>query len=170
MDKKIYKKSHEVTRREVSSEGLRTSVDVGGDMGTFYPLRNTKWGHLYPLQWIMNNKDGICGDCFECCRRHEYIRLNPFDIERISNHLSLSIEDFVVKFVKLVKKDGKEILSLRETRPCSFLKKDAKSKHCSIYQVRPTSCLLYPFLQITGYTKWCSGGKEAVLILSQVKV
>ena len=78
-----------------------------------------------------------CTKCANCCKVLKPT-LNEQDIVRISEHLHLTKEDFIYKY--LIKNDENE-LEFRQV-PCIFLVENK----CNIYEIRSESCKEYPIL------------------------
>jgi hypothetical protein len=78
-----------------------------------------------------------CTKCANCCKELKPI-LGELDIERISKHLGMTKEDFILKYS--VKNDEKEF-ELNQM-PCIFL----VDNKCQIYEMRPKNCREYPNL------------------------
>lgn len=86
-----------------------------------------------------------CQQCGRCCTE---IGL-PYDhknIFEIAEHLSLTIEQVINEYYGQVVDNGKawESDDCKRT-PCPFLRINGDMKFCSIYEVRPPGCRLYPF-------------------------
>ncbi len=92
-------------------------------------------GQRISMQRKMNECDS-CLNCLDCCSSKDII-ITTKDIERISKHLKLSIDDFIK--TKLRKTETKYYF---KNESCEFLSNNG----CSIYNVRPTTCVIYPFL------------------------
>ncbi len=86
----------------------------------------------------------VCGRCGNCCKT-EKVLVRGGDLFPIANKLGISVSEFVEKYlekahtwneydgyIKLV--DGK----------CPFLEEEKGVYSCSIYQVRPLQCRLFP--------------------------
>jgi uncharacterized protein len=90
------------------------------------------------------HSDGLrfkCTGCGKCCTGSPgYVWVTWEEIEAISKHLEMPLEEFTKQFVRRI---GKRY-SLTE-RPhsydCSFL----RDKQCTIYAVRPEQCRTFPF-------------------------
>lgn len=78
-----------------------------------------------------------CTKCSNCCKLLKPI-LNDEDTERISEHLNLSREDFILKSAV---KNSEAQFEIKQA-PCPFL----INNKCQIYVVRPESCKEYPNL------------------------
>ena len=88
-----------------------------------------------------------CEECGGGCCTGEsgYIWTKYQEIEKISEFLELSIEDFATMYLRKVK--HKYSLIEKEIAPnnfaCIFF--DEEKKRCSIYSVRPLQCRTFPF-------------------------
>ena len=93
---------------------------------------------------LLDKMDFSCQRCSKCCRIDPgAVFLTKTDLENISNHLSLSNEQFLKKYCRTIIKSNKIVISLLEkpNYDCIFWDK----KGCIIYNVRPTQCKTYPF-------------------------
>jgi len=79
-----------------------------------------------------------CTTCGNCCRVLK-TTLDQEDIDRIAQHLHMSVEDFIEEYVT---KNAEGIYEVKHV-PCSFLQND---NTCQIYEVRPEECKGYPYL------------------------
>ncbi|MGB3004903.1 MAG: YkgJ family cysteine cluster protein, partial [Chitinophagaceae bacterium] len=79
-----------------------------------------------------------CLQCANCCKNYSP-RFTPPDIKRISKFLGIKEGDFKEEFLK-VDEDGDNVT---KTKPCPFLSAD---NYCSIYDVRPTDCARFPYM------------------------
>jgi len=61
----------------------------------------------------------------------------------MSKFLRMSIQDFSERHTKETYSEGVRVIALKHTDPCEFL--DGKGQ-CTVYAVRPNSCMFYPFL------------------------
>ena len=83
------------------------------------------------------------GNC--CIGESGNIWINRQEIDKLSNHLNISLDEVYSKFLE---KRGYKY-SLKETRlsqdnyACIFF--DLDKKQCSIYDARPTQCRTFPF-------------------------
>ena len=77
-----------------------------------------------------------CLECANCCKTTGPL-FTQKDISRIASHLTLSVSDFINKYLRL-DEDQDHVL---KTVPCTFLGDD---NYCSIYEVRPKACREYP--------------------------
>ena len=80
-----------------------------------------------------------CCMCNNCCRTYA-ITLNDEDVNRISQHLGKTRDDFVSQYLK--KSEFDEAVHVMEKIPCIFLCEDGK---CSINEVKPIECKAFPF-------------------------
>ena len=79
-----------------------------------------------------------CLKCANCCKSFSP-RFTPPDIKRISKYLGMKEGDFKDTYLRV---DEDEDNVLREI-PCAFLGAD---NYCSIYEVRPTDCARFPYM------------------------
>ena len=77
-----------------------------------------------------------CCKCGNCCKLYDVL-VNKTDIERISQYLGLSEDDFIEKYLAA---NGDEYIM--KEKPCSFLDADGK---CKIYDIRPSVCGDFPY-------------------------
>jgi len=87
-----------------------------------------------------------CDECAgKCCTGESgNIFVNSTEIEKISEHLNLSNENFVKDYLRKVgyKYSIKEVKK-EDSYECLFF--DEINKNCSIYEARPTQCKTFPF-------------------------
>jgi len=86
-----------------------------------------------------------CGNCCEGSRYREEVKkvyLFERDIQRISKWLRLKRRELVGKFLERssLQEKGEFFLKL----PCVFHGRDYSKSYCSIYEVRPVVCRLFP--------------------------
>ncbi|MHC9542263.1 MAG: YkgJ family cysteine cluster protein [Vulcanimicrobiota bacterium] len=99
--------------------------------------------------------DPFCFMCGECCRIYK-VEISPYDIERIAEHLQLSMEKMWKSHTHpsifswndadgiLAKKDGSRLDVQKSFSPCIFLRDASHDIHyCSIYEFRPEICRSY---------------------------
>lgn len=89
-----------------------------------------------------NFKCDTCGKC--CCNRNDII-LSPYDIFRIAKYLKIETIDVVTKYCDVyIGRNSKipicSVNFLGKRRECVF----KKGRYCSIQEVKPTVCALYP--------------------------
>ena len=85
-----------------------------------------------------------CRRCGACCRYDPgFVFLSKNDVERLCEALSLEEAEFVRRYCRVVRIDGKERLSLKEERDydCIFWKDGG----CRVYEARPFQCRSFPF-------------------------
>ncbi len=89
--------------------------------------------------------------CFkECCRDLDLI-LTPYDILRLKQHLGLSSEAFIERYVvwdfshDMGFPTAKLKMSDNDRKLCPFLGSDG----CNVYQDRPSACRIYPLARAT---------------------
>lgn len=83
-----------------------------------------------------------CTRCANCCKSLQ-AKFNDEDIQRISNHLDMSPDEFVDEYLE---KDKEGAFRIR-TKPCPFLGEDDR---CTIYDIRPEVCRAYPYTNKKG--------------------
>ena len=93
------------------------------------------------LPWYKDGLSFECTGCGKCCTGFPgYVWVGEEEIEKLSDHLNLSVDDFSLRYLRVV--DGK--FSLKEeagTFDCVFL----QGNRCSVYEVRPKQCRTFPF-------------------------
>jgi Fe-S-cluster containining protein len=77
--------------------------------------------------------------CTRCCEVKGYVYLTEDDLRRAATYLGLSAADFEARYVIRYR----HLLRLRKPKnaQCHFL----TEKGCSIHEVKPLQCRLYPF-------------------------
>lgn len=104
-------------------------------------LRNPRLAVLLMHQYLVNHlKDG-CQGCSMCCKKEGAVDLDTEDLKRIAFYLRMRPEKFLDQYVQKVQGDN-YLKDLPSSDSCIFLKKGK----CSIYPVRPNTCILYPFI------------------------
>lgn len=102
-------------------------------------------GKLYESNDMAKTGCNGCIGCCDCCRgMGNSIILDPYDIWRLTAHLSKSFEELLAGFLELNVADGIILPNLRivkETDQCVFLNKEGR---CSIHTARPGLCRLFP--------------------------
>lgn len=102
-------------------------------------------GKLYESNDMAKTGCNGCIGCCDCCRgMGNSIILDPYDIWRLTSHLSKSFEELLADFLELNVADGIILPNLRivkETDQCVFLNKEGR---CSIHTARPGLCRLFP--------------------------
>lgn len=86
----------------------------------------------------LNPKTFKCQQCGECCKI--VVTLTEKEIKAIKQR---GYKDFLIK--DPIKGKKKNCLK-RINRNCVFLTKKGNKYYCKIYDIRPKTCRLYPFL------------------------
>ncbi|WP_421717123.1 YkgJ family cysteine cluster protein [Arcobacter arenosus] len=83
------------------------------------------------------------GNC--CIGESGNIWINKQEIENLSNHLDISLEELRFRFLEKrgYKYSIKEIKLSSDNYACIFF--DLEKKQCSIYEARPIQCRTFPF-------------------------
>ena len=96
-------------------------------------------------KFYKNGLNFSCTQCGHCCR-HEpgYVFLSENDFQGIIDYLSISEEEFLKKYCRIIDIGFFKKVSLQEKSnyDCIFWQ---NGLGCSIYQVRPLQCRSYPF-------------------------
>lgn len=85
-----------------------------------------------------------CKGCSECCKNmHGLITLDPYDVSRIINGLTITFESLLNSYFELISDDGILLpaLKMKPSGECVFLNDDGR---CSIHKIRPGICRLFP--------------------------
>ena len=106
----------------------------------------------------VKNSTFSCLQCGKCCKFSEIILSNR-EINAISNHLDIPIQEFKMKY--LIKKEIHKVRSIfsdkfeihgevyilkkNEQNLCPFHQNEEQKAICRIYYYRPIVCRLYPF-------------------------
>ena len=112
----------------------------------------------------------VCEGCGTCCTTGDPIRLRQDDIERIARHLKIPLGKAVKKYT-MPDPDRPGVLDFKKILPCKFY--DTVARGCKIYDARPWSCRIFPFIGIYGsddYVKVhesCPGSVKAVKMLTE---
>jgi Fe-S-cluster containining protein len=75
-----------------------------------------------------------CSACGRCCNRY-IIRVNPYEVLSLAQHLGLSASDFLQKYVT-----PETALIHKQDDSCIFLGPEG----CAVHPARPLVCRLYP--------------------------
>lgn len=86
-------------------------------------------------------KEIDCLSCANCCKQMSPT-FTAKDLQRISNYLEMSEEEFKQKWLYFDKKDGDW---MNKKQPCQFL--NLENNMCMIYEVRPADCAGFPHLK-----------------------
>lgn len=93
-----------------------------------------------------------------CCRKLE-LHLYPYDIIRLKTRLAISSDEFLQRYVGVIKGTNPcfpaLLLNMRDNpeKTCPFL----GDKGCSVYEDRPSACRTYPLERAV---ERCSGGSR----------
>jgi len=106
-------------------------------------------GRLYTSNDMVKADCHDCKGCSSCCRdMGDSILLDPMDIWRFSNCLSMTFEEMIDRYVELHLVDGMILPNLKmneQTESCSFLNEEGR---CRIHAHRPGICRLFPLGRI----------------------
>jgi Fe-S-cluster containining protein len=140
--------------------------------------QDTQGAVLFQQQFILNSlKDG-CRGCSKCCEICD-VDLNFYDVERLAAYLKIPQQTFISRYCTKAPLDELYFFRLK-AKPCIFL----ANNRCTVYQQRPTKCVLYPF--ISGYQEenirkhanrrivitvstWCNSANKAIKLLQKLK-
>lgn len=112
----------------------------------------------------------VCERCGTCCTTGDPIRLRQDDIARIARHLKIPLGKAVKKFT-IPDPDRPGVLDFKKILPCKFY--DPFARGCKIYDARPWSCRIFPFIGIYGSEdrvlvhESCPGSIKAVKMLTE---
>ncbi|RXK08087.1 YkgJ family cysteine cluster protein [Halarcobacter bivalviorum] len=83
------------------------------------------------------------GNC--CIGESGNIWVNKEEIERLKNHLNISLEELSKSYIEKrgYKYSIKEVKLAEDNYACIFF--DLEKKQCGIYEARPTQCRTFPF-------------------------
>ncbi|QKJ23727.1 YkgJ family cysteine cluster protein [Poseidonibacter lekithochrous] len=97
----------------------------------------------YPYGFDPSGCEACGGNC--CIGESGYIWINPKEIEFLSKHLNITLDEVRIKFLekKGYKYSIKEIQLDVNNYACTFF--DLEKKQCSIYEARPIQCRTFPF-------------------------
>jgi Fe-S-cluster containining protein len=90
-----------------------------------------------------SNCDSCGGKC--CIGESGNIWINKLEIEKLSEHLNITLEELRVKYLERrgYKYSLKEVQLSKDNFACIFF--DLIKKQCSIYEFRPIQCRTFPF-------------------------
>ena len=98
-----------------------------------------------------------CSKCTAYCCSYDHIEVNAKDVSRLAKHFGLSDAAARERFTKVVE-DGDRVLRHRKDHifksVCMFL--DQEKRCCSLYDVRPGLCRVYPYGARCGYYQFLS--------------
>ncbi|VVB64373.1 Putative zinc- or iron-chelating domain protein [uncultured archaeon] len=112
----------------------------------------------------------VCERCGTCCNTGDPIRLSQDDIERIARRLKIPLGKAVKKYT-MPDPDRPGVLDFKKILPCKFY--DPVMRRCKIYDARPWSCRIFPFIGIYGSEdqvkihESCAGSVKAVKMLTE---
>jgi Fe-S-cluster containining protein len=89
----------------------------------------------------------ICERCGICCTTGDPIRLRHDDLARIAKHLKIP-PGKAIKRLTVPDPDRPGVLNFKKILPCKFY--DPVQHGCKIYDARPWSCRIFPFIGIYG--------------------
>ena len=111
-----------------------------------------------------------CQRCGNCCTTGEPIRLRQEDAALLARGLKIPLNKVLKKFtIKDSQRAG--VLNFKHILPCKFY--DQSAKGCKIYQFRPWSCRIFPFLGIYGsedrvvVNELCPGSVQTMKVLKE---
>jgi uncharacterized protein len=111
-----------------------------------------------------------CHRCGTCCTTGDPIRLLPEDAALLAKHLKIPLDKALTKYT-IPDPDRPGVLDFKHILPCKF--HDRGAKGCKIYELRPWSCRIFPFLGIYGsenqikVNESCPGSVETMKILTE---
>lgn len=92
-----------------------------------------------------------CKKCGDCCKKKTDILLSSRDCFQIAKYLNLSLLEFINLYCEMYIGRGSKMpvvrIRMNEEECCPFLKENL----CSIQQVKPTVCALFPFSRAVNY-------------------
>jgi len=91
--------------------------------------------------WFEDGLKFKCTGCGKCCTGSPgYVFLSKSDMERLSSHFSLTLDEFTKKYTRLI--DGQyALLDRLHSEDCIFL----ENNRCSVYEARPVQCKTFPW-------------------------
>lgn len=97
----------------------------------------------YNFSFNSNACNSCAGNC--CIGESGYIWINIIEIEALSKHLGLTLDEFREKYLFKVgyKYSIKEVELPNNSFACCFF--DLEKRKCSIYDYRPMQCRTFPF-------------------------
>jgi len=97
-----------------------------------------------------------CKKCGWCCKAQNAM-LTIEDVKRLMTHLGYNYQEFYEKYLDM----NMKIPYLKS--PCPFL--DSENR-CTIYNIRPKVCKIYPFVDFFMVVKPCLLGEEIMNIIA----
>ena len=103
--------------------------------------------------------DFSCQRCGNCCRGEGYVRLSNEEIDVITAHLRLSINDFLDRYTHLVA--DRQGLSLIEKADGSCIFLSSMTGECEINLVKPQQCRNFPLIwNFRGWSETCKWSRS----------
>ena len=102
--------------------------------------------------WYSQGLRFKCTGCGRCCTGSPgVVWVTEDEIVALAEYLSLSLEDFVTKYIRLVD-DRFALEEDPKNYDCVFL----KDKRCTVYEKRPSQCRTYPWWvhNLTSKEEW----------------
>lgn len=91
-------------------------------------------------RWYAGGLRFKCTRCNGCCGGEPgYVWVSRDDVERMAEHLGLSVQDFANRYCRKV--FWRTSLRERRNGDCVMLTENG----CAVYEVRPTQCRTWPF-------------------------
>jgi Fe-S-cluster containining protein len=112
----------------------------------------------------------VCEKCGTCCTTGDPIRLRQDDIARIARHLKIPLGKAVKKYT-VPDPDRPGVMDFKKILPCKFYY--LVQGGCKIYEARPWSCRIFPFIGIYGSEdhvkvhESCPGSVKAVKMMTE---
>lgn len=97
-----------------------------------------------------------CLSCANCCKTMSPT-FNTKDLQRISAHFNMTVQQFKDKWLYYDKKDNDW---MNKKQPCQFL--NLEDNKCSIYPIRPDDCAGFPHLTKKKMTDYMHVHKQNV--------
>ena len=100
----------------------------------------------FPKLQKNDSLDFSCEQCGKCCKFSANVLLNPLDIFKASEYLSLAPQDFIDKYCE-IRQDTQSKMPYVKFSKTEFGSKICHfyaSGKCAIHKAKPASCALYP--------------------------
>ena len=81
-----------------------------------------------------------CQKCGECCKGYGGVFVSGREIERISQHLQIDLDDFVRNYCQW--SGNRPLIKTSDSGYCIFW-----DEVCTIHQVKPRMCKIWPFIE-----------------------
>ena len=82
-----------------------------------------------------------CLNCANCCKKMTPT-FKKVEVKRIAEHIGLSYKEYFEKYLTIDDDNGDII---NKSTPCQHL--NLKTNKCSVYEIRPADCRLFPHFQ-----------------------